>query len=262
MRVSDDLLDVLERSLAISAASDGAFDVTVGPLVQAWRAARKNGRLPREVSLAASFTLTGPDRVAIDRVARTVTLVRAGMRLDLGGIGKGYAADAAVTALAAAGVERCLVDLGGDIAAGAPPPGRPAWRVAVESPGGSGTTTVVDLVHAGVATSGDTRQFVEVDGIRYSHIIDPRTGLGLTNRVSVTVIATDAATADALASAVSVLGSERGIALVTGQSGAEGQVEQLVDGEWRIRRTRGFPWPERICACPGRGCPIGCMLGG
>ena len=137
-------------------------------------------------------------------------LARPDMQLDLGGIGKGFAADEAVALLAARRLSRCLVALGGDIAAGDPPPQRPAWQVATTT----APSALLLLSNGGVSTSGDTEQFVEIEGARYSHIVDPRSGMGLTSRIEVTVIAPDATTADALATAISVLGPQAGQALL------------------------------------------------
>lgn len=222
--VSDDLMRVMERAQAISEASGGAFDVTVGPLVVLWREARRSGRLPPEAALASAKEKVGYRKAEIDEQQRTIRLTVAGMRLDLGGIGKCFAADEAVKLLQQRGRGKCLVAVGGDVVAGDAPPGAVGWRVAVEHPDGS--TEVVVLVDRAVSSSGDTQQFVEIDGTRYSHIVDPATGLGLTNRVGATVSAPDGATADALATAVCVLGEERGRELVWAFSGAEVKVFQ------------------------------------
>ncbi|MBT8486398.1 MAG: FAD:protein FMN transferase, partial [Phycisphaerae bacterium] len=176
--VSDDLFAVLEHARRIGRDSSGAFDVTVGPFVELWRAARTQRRLPPADAIAAARDRVGWSLLSLDAEARTVDLAVPGMQLDLGGIGKGFAADAAIAVLEDAGVPRCLVDHGGDIAAGAPPPGRDGWRIGLP-----GRPEPFVLAHAAIATSGDTEQFVEVDGVRYSHIVDPATGLGLTNRL-------------------------------------------------------------------------------
>jgi thiamine biosynthesis lipoprotein len=146
--------------------------------------------------------------------ARTLELTHAGMRLDLGAIGKGFAADEALRALGRAGITHGLVEIGGDLAAGTPPPGSGGWRVAVAAAGVPDAPLLVSIAHAGVATSGDAEQSLEIDNTRYSHVVDPLTGLGLTSGVAVTVVAPDAAAADALASAISVLGPRRGLALL------------------------------------------------
>jgi len=140
-------------------------------------------------------------------------LERERMRIDFGAIGKGFGADEALLAMRRLGIERAVVDLGGDMAVGDPPPGESAWRIEIEtgygSGAGAGGRPVVLVANAGVATSGDTEQYIELGGVRYSHILDPRTGAGLTTRTAATVVAIDGATADALASAACVLGSER-----------------------------------------------------
>lgn len=214
--VSPELHHVLLRSVALSRQTDGAFDVTVGPLVQLWRQARRNRTLPDADRLAAARQLVGYRQIRIDRKDRTVELLQAGMRLDLGGIAKGYAADEALAVLQAHGVTRALVDAGGDMMLGDPPPGTDGWRIGVASltQPDEAPDRVLLLKNIAVATSGDAYQFVEIDGRRYSHLIDPRTGLGLTTPSSVTVVASDGLTADSLASAVSVLGPQRGLKLI------------------------------------------------
>jgi thiamine biosynthesis lipoprotein len=156
--------------------------------------------------------VVGHQSIVINQEDGTIELRKAGMRLDLGGIGKGFAADRAIDTLRGEGITSCLVDLGGDIALADPPPGRPGWLVKVQH--GDGTNLALELANAGVATSGDTVQFVEIDGVRYSHILDPATCVGLTNRTAVTVIAPTGTQADALASAVSVLGQDAGLELI------------------------------------------------
>jgi thiamine biosynthesis lipoprotein len=213
--VSDDLFRVLEVAQHVAIDSDGSFDVTVGPLVQLWRTARRDAQLPDAADLEQARSLVGMELMTLDAGAGTVRLEKPGMQLDLGGLGKGFAADEALVTLRRRGIEQAIIDLGGDIVAGAPPPGRTGWRVAVEPRGRTSDTPArsIELANAAVATSGSAYQSVDLGGVRYSHIVDPRTGLGLTHELTVTVIAPDGATADALASAVSVLGAERGRAL-------------------------------------------------
>lgn len=195
--VSDDLFEILRAASAMSVATDGAFDVTVGPLVQLWREARRTKLLPAALEIERARALVGWRLVELDPDRRTIALAKAGMRLDLGGIGKGFACQRAVDLLARQGFPCALVQMGGDIVCGAPPHGREGWEVDV---GGA-----VRLVHdRAVATSGDTEQHVEIDGVRYSHVVDPRTGLGLTTRSVVTITAADGTTADALAKAFGV----------------------------------------------------------
>lgn len=202
VRVSDDLFRVLESAQKLSAEADGAFDVTIGPVTHLWR----QGRTPDRETLRRC----GYRNLVLDRVQRTVFLKLAGMQLDLGGIAKGYAADEALATLRARGIKQALVAAGGDLAIGDPPPGKKGWRIGLE-PGGGELT----LHNAAVSTSGDTEQFLEFGGVRYSHIIDPKTGLGVTSDFAVTVVARRGIDADALATAISVLGPERGRALLS-----------------------------------------------
>jgi thiamine biosynthesis lipoprotein len=138
------------------------------------------------------------------------------MRLDLGGIGKGYAADAALRILKGSGLDRALVAASGDIAVGNPPPGQPGWKVGIAAFVGATNTPPPTLLlrNAGISTSGDTEQFIEINGVHYSHIVNPATGLGLTNRIQATIIGPNATTTDSLDTTVSLLGVRRGLALI------------------------------------------------
>lgn len=203
--VDDDLFRCLERARLFAAASGGAFDPTIGPVVRLWRSARATGRPPDPAALAAARARVDWSALELDPARRTVRLPLPEMELDLGGIAKGFAADEALATLADRGHLVALVDVGGDLALGAPPPDQPGWRVRVPTDG-----SVRALAHVGVATSGDAEQFLEVEGQRWSHIADARTGWPLVDSPTVTVIAADATSADALASAISVLGIEEG----------------------------------------------------
>lgn len=198
--VSDDLLRVLRHALDIARETAGAFDPTAGPLSVVWREARRARRLPADTALARARSLVGWWRVSVDAGVRTVRLDATGMRLDLGGIAKGFAADEALAVLRAHGTARALVAIGGEIVVGHPPPGRAGWPIAVGS-----MADTIELVNAAVSSSGDTEQFVEIDGVRYSHVLDPRTGRPLTSRLAATVVASDGMTADAFATVVTVL---------------------------------------------------------
>jgi thiamine biosynthesis lipoprotein len=188
------------------------LDVTVGPVVALWREARRTGRLPPDSAIGRALGPVGWRNLTLDLTTRTVTLRQPGMRLDLGGIAKGYACDQALRALREAGVTRALVELGGDIAVSDPPPGSDGWPVEVATSDSS--RTVLRLAREAVSTSGDSEQFVEIGGRRYSHVVDPRTGQALTSRVGVTVIGPDGLTSDGLATLLSVLGPEEGDAFV------------------------------------------------
>jgi thiamine biosynthesis lipoprotein len=200
MVASPDLFAVLEAAQRVSRDSRGAFDVTVGPLVDLWRQARLRGVLPEAAARREAMGRVGWRMVQLNRSTREVALRRAGMRIDLGGIGKGYAADEMLRTLRALGIDRALVAAGGDVVAGDPPPGRTGWSVKAGD-------QVLELANRAVSTSGDAEQFVEIGGVRYSHIVDPRTGLGLVGARQVSVVERSGMLADAWATARAVMGS-------------------------------------------------------
>ena len=213
VKVSDDLFRVLDYAQKVSRASDGAFDVTIGPLVQLWRQSRKTRTRPSPAALAMARSRTGWRLMKLDEATQTVELATAGMRLDLGSIAKGYAGDQVIRLLQQYGISRALFEAGGDIVASDPPPGRKGWTVQTINPDG-GDARVIEIRNEAISTSGDTVQFVEIDGVRYSHVVDPRTGLGLTSQAMATVIARRGITSDSLSTAASLLGPRDGQALV------------------------------------------------
>ncbi|MBN1851304.1 MAG: FAD:protein FMN transferase [Pirellulales bacterium] len=237
--VSEDLWRMLSRSRDLSQRTDGAFDVTAGPAIRLWRHARRTGKMPSESRLARAIKAVGFEFMRLDSEHKTVELTQPNMRLDLGGIAKGYAADEALAVLRQHGIAAALVDAGGDLAIGEPPPGKQGWRIGI-APLDPNTPPKQFLILArcGVATSGDAFQHVVIDGTRYSHIIDPRTGLGTTTPCSVTVIGSDATTADGLASAICVLGAERGIQLADQTAGAAAIVVYRDGDDVRIVESR------------------------
>ena len=240
--VSPELATVLAASLEVSRRSEGAFDVTVGPLVGLWRASRRTKRLPTADELAAAKKRVGYEAVHLDLKQRKVVLDKPGMRLDFGGIVKGYAADEARTVLRSRGFNQALVALSGDISAGDPPPGQPGWKIGVAGlePAGEGPKDFVWLRNRAVSTAGDAFQFVEIGGKRYSHLVDPKTGLGITRRVSVTVIAPTGLLSDGLDSAAAILGPEKGLKLIEGTPGVSGRfIEMSKDGP-KTFETRDF----------------------
>ena len=245
--ISADLARLMERALDLSRRTGGAFDVTLGPMTRLWRQSRKNHALPTPERIADARARSGWQRLHLDRGDRTLTFETPRMQLDLGGIAKGFTADAALKILKQRGFSRSLVAASGDIAVGDPPPGREAWRVGVLSlddvsakPGG--LTGAVDLVNSAISTSGDRQQAVHIGGEQYSHIVDPRTCLGLIERIAVTVIGPDAATTDSHATAVSVMGKEKGLAFIESLPGVECLILfQDEDGKVTTVKSSGFP---------------------
>ncbi len=240
--VSADLFHVLEESLRISRLSDGAFDVTVGPLTRLWRRTRREGRLPSADELALAGQAVGFQHVKLTETDSRVELQRPGMQLDLGGIAKGYIADQGLLTLNTLGIERALIDAGGDIVAGEPPPGLDGWRIGIAPLEGSPDQPAQFLLlrNAAVATSGDAVKFAEIDGVRYSHILDPATGRGLTTHSSVTVIAPTGLKADAWASALNVLVPRRGLELMEQEAGMSAWIVWQSGNQLESTQSAGF----------------------
>ncbi|HWE36759.1 MAG TPA: FAD:protein FMN transferase [Isosphaeraceae bacterium] len=242
--VSADLFRILERSKELADRSGGAFDPTIGPVVKLWRRARRQKKLPDAVALEAARAKVDHRRLRLDRERRTAQLLKPGMRLDLGGIAKGFAAGEAIAALKKEGIDRALVAAEGDIVVSGPPPGAAGWTIAIAGPEAreAKPSRWLMLHDRAISTSGDLERFVEIGGVRYSHIVDPKTGAGIVDRASVTVVAPDGATADATATAASVLGPERGLALVDATEGAAGLYVRAgdEDGRRRVFESRRF----------------------
>ena len=208
IHLSQMLYGLLAHSRKIAEATGGAFDPTLGPLTKLWREIRDSGRLPDPEKLQAARAAVGWRHFTLDPDARTVTLHRENMAFDLGGIAKGYAADLMLESLAASGIPQALITAGGDIRLGDPPPGRDGWKVALRTFDPASPDEILTLSNAAVSTSGDLYQSVEIEGVAYSHILDPGTGLGLTRRIAASVIADEAKLSDPLATASCVLGSD------------------------------------------------------
>jgi len=229
-QVSLDLFRVLALSRQVSERTDGAFDITVGPLVALWRSSRQSGKLPDAAALVLARAPVGWRNVRLEAGNRTVQLAMAGMRLDLGGIGKGYAAQAAVDQLRSEGFSNVLVSLAGDIVLGDPPPGQAGWRIEVSAGSGLAPAGTLLLSNAAVSTSGDAEQFIEIEGARYSHIVDPRTGLGVAPHRAVTIVASRGELADAIGKAACIWPRER-VAELLRKFPATAAVVQYKDGD-------------------------------
>jgi thiamine biosynthesis lipoprotein len=239
--VSDRLFAATARSIELARATDGRFDPTVSPVVRAWRAARAQGRLPDTRALDAARECVGWQAITLDASARTMTFGRDGMELDFGGIGKGFAAQRASAAMVASG-QRChLVAVAGDLVAGpVAPPGRSGWTIRKED--GLGEPFELVLLGEAVSTSGDLEQFIEIDGVRHSHIIDPRTGRALRDRTAACVRGPDGATCDALATALCVAGVRDAAGLLRSFPGYRACVTTSESGGRRTWSTT--PGPE------------------
>jgi thiamine biosynthesis lipoprotein len=231
VQADGEVFRLLEKSLEISRLSDGAFDVTIGPVMKLWKF-DEGGVVPTEEAIAAVLPQVGFDRVAVNTERRTVRFLSAGVEIDMGGIGKGYAVDLAVARLQEMGIDNAIVDAGGDLKLLGRRPGKDFWRIGVRHPREASRMLVtLDLAETAVVTSGDYERFFIDKERRYHHLLDPSTGYPASVCQSVTVIAPDAVDADAYATAVFVLGPEKGLALLRTLPGVEGIV---VDSDGKV----------------------------
>jgi thiamine biosynthesis lipoprotein len=239
-----ELEEVLDLCLAVARETQGAFDPSVGALVQLWRRARADGSLPAESEQQSARATIGWQALELDRGAHRARLSKPGMALDLGGIGKGYALDRAAAVLRARGCSRALLDFGGQLLALDAPAGRRGWPVAVRDPrGGERPLFELELCRASLSTSADDELGFELGGRRISHILDPRSGAPVEGRLCACVLAPDGARADAWSTALYVLGAEAGLplaehaALAAAVLEGDGSLEQT-DSLRRIREEQ------------------------
>lgn len=244
VKISDLLFEVLKESIWVSELTDGLFDVTAGPITQLWRSIRlmSEPEIPNETELTNLLERTGYHNIRLDSKNQTVELVKEGMQLDLGGIAKGYAADAALTVLKQFGINSALADAGGDISVSNAPPKREYWETIVigNQSENNPSYLILALNNMTAATSGDRYQYIEIDGLRYSHIINPKTGVGATDLIQATVIAEKGAHADALSTALTLMDPKKGIELINSLKKTEAIIFfQSEEGhlEWR---SEGF----------------------
>ena len=221
--IDRELFDFISLALKYGADSDGAFDVTVGPLMKAWGFFRGEGRFPADAELAKARSATGLTHVTLNAGDRTIRFDREGVEIDLGGIAKGYAVDRAVEILRREGVQAALVSAGGStIYAIGKPPNRPHWMVAIQDPLDSLKVAFdVPLQNRALSISGVSEKFFELGGVRYSHIMDPRTGRPVEGVLSVIVQAPTGTAGDAIDNVLFVQGVERGRAFLRRHPGAE-----------------------------------------
>jgi thiamine biosynthesis lipoprotein len=207
IKVSPILMELFCTAHKAYKDADGSFDITVGPLSRLWRSARKSQQFPTNAAINEARNRVGFNKLQIDSNAQTITFLQSKMQLDMGAIAKGYAADKVLALLQSHGITTALVDAGGDMVAFGIPPQKKGWTIGINVPGQQEKLLERKLVlsNKAVATSGDAFQFMVHEGKRYGHIIDPRTGYGVTFQRNVTVVAPTATTADWLATACSIL---------------------------------------------------------
>lgn len=239
--VSADLFNVLQKAKTIAQRSGGRFDPTVGPLSILWRRAVRRKSFPSAIERRRARHAVGYRLMELDSLTHSVRLRRPGMRLDVGGIGQGFAIDEALTMLHRFAIRSALIDIGGDILAGDAPPGTIGWRVGISS--GKSTesdTTSMLLQNKAVTTSGDMYRFLEYEGRRYSHIMNPRSGLGLRHFVQATVLAPAGYQADALTKVFSVSGLRKSRRLLKRFPGVELLIVDQKRNKLRQWQSNGF----------------------
>lgn len=234
---SDDLLYNIEKAVYYSRLSDGAFDITIEPLLSLWRNVGKTGVMPTDEEIERAKSLVNYENIYFDKKNKLVRLASNEMGINLGGIAKGYAVDRAIKILMDTGIESALVNAGGDLRAIGKKPGG-MRQVALRNPRDENDFIAkINIINSSVATSGDyERYFVEK---KVHHILNPRTGYSADELISVTIVAEKAIDADALATAVFVLGPEQGLKLVEARDGVEGL---LITKDKEIIRSSGFGW--------------------
>ncbi len=226
IKVSDDLWTLFNEALKLSELTDGGFDITVGPLVQLWRKARKDHVLPKKEDIETARTFVGWRKITLDPANHSVRLAQSGMKLDMGGIAKGYAGDRAIETLRAHGINSALCEAGGDIVVGDAPPGKDGWVVGIEDHGLAAPESVA-IHNCAISTSGDTEQFVEIAGLRYSHVVDPHTGIGMTTRAMGTVTGPKGLWTDGLSKAVYLVPEDKMDDLLKHYPGTKGWVRKV-----------------------------------
>lgn len=214
--LDEEVFNILSRAKYFSEASSGAFDMTVMPLLELWGFHSKKYRVPAAEEIEAALKKVGSDKIVLDSRRRSIRFLAPGMKIDLGGIAKGYASDRAIGVLRNCGIHNALAACAGDIRVMGRKSAKEKWSIGIQDSRKRGMITdQLKLEDSSVSTSGSYERFFEAGGKRYSHIIDPRTGWPVDNDLlSVTIIAQDSVTSDTLATAVFVLGRAKGLELL------------------------------------------------
>jgi len=240
-KVSDELLEMILLSKQAWKRSGKTFDITIGTLSQLWRNAKQKNRFPTDAEINKAKQATGFNDLVINNADKTISLNKPGMRLDFGGIVKGYAAQKVINYLKSKNITIALADAGGDIAMSDPPPGKKGWSVGINLPEQENELwdKKLELKNCAVATSGDVYRYTVHNGKKYSHIIDPRTGYGVTSQRNVTVIAKDCVIADWLATACSILPVKKALKLAKKENAAL-LIATVKDQKIILNKTENF----------------------
>jgi len=243
VKVAGDIVDLLQYAKDVSAETGGAFDVTVGPLIELWGFYREEGKIPADPDLAGALAKVGMDKVVLDRPERTVAFTDEGVRLDFGGIGKGLALDVAVQVLRNYGITAAVLHAGtSTVAAIGNPPGEPGWTVRIRNPYNKEDRIEEILISDEfLSTSGSYEKFFELQGKEYCHIFDPRTGRPVEGMLSATAIAPSGMQSDALSTAFFVLGPEKTAAYCRAHPEVRAIVVPVADPDKLAPKRINFP---------------------
>lgn len=240
LKLDPETVFVLKRSLELNRLTDGAFDITISPLVELWGFYEQKGDLPSGEEIRKILPYIGSENILL-KEAGTIRVLRQGVKIDLSGIAKGYAVDEAIRVLKENGIENGLVEAGGDMYCLGRGPKKSPWRIGIMHPRKDELLGALTVSDKAVATSGDYQKFFIKDKKRYSHIIDPRTGYPISDiPASVTVIANDCITADGLATAISVMGPTDGLKFIEEFNDVEAIVVSDLKDELKIDASSGI----------------------
>lgn len=232
--VCAEAVELIKTSKYYSEISDGAFDITVLPLIELWKNSKKEGKMPSVAAIEKAKKLIGSKKIFIDEKNKRISFAEKGMKIDFGGIAKGYAVDRAYGLLKKSGIKTGMVNAGGNMRVW----GNRVWKIALQNPRNKTEyVTVLRLKNESVATSGDYERYFFLDKKRVSHIINPLSGYSADKSISATIITENATDADALSTAVFVMGLEKGIGLIENIKNAECLV---IDNERKIRKSSEF----------------------
>lgn len=240
-KVSDKLFQMILQSKQAWIKSGKTFDVTIGSLTQLWRKMNSEKRFPSRNEIRKARQLSGLDNLITNENSQTISFKKRGMRFDFGGIVPGYAAQKVIDLLRSKNINIALADASGDIVMGESPPGKLGWRVGINLPESENELwdRKLELKNCAVSTSGDVFRYTIHNGKKYSHIIDPRTGYGVTSQRNVTVIAKEGALADWLATACSILSIKKALKLAKKEKAAL-FIASLKDGKVTTHKTENF----------------------
>ncbi|MDD5688464.1 MAG: FAD:protein FMN transferase [Elusimicrobia bacterium] len=232
--VSDEVIQLVKVSKYFSELSDGAFDITVLPVIELWKNAKKNEKAPTKEEINNTLKLVGSGKIIIDEKSKKISFAQKGVKIDLGGIAKGYAVDKAIEVLKKAGVQTGMINAGGNMGCF----GKKVWSIALQNPRDKNSfITTLKIKNKAVSTSGDYERYFFLDKKKISHIINPLSGYSADNSISSTIITDNATDSDALSTATFVLGPKKGIELVKKYKNAECLI---IDKEKRIFKSTGF----------------------